>query len=117
MNHQLWSKTAMRVIAAAFVVATAAACGEKISDVSSGTPAATPASPSAQVIGVAPAPPTGDPPGTTPVAPNSSDISANTESTKKPQEGDENSHSTVAPTTPLKADGKNATAEPEGKSQ
>jgi hypothetical protein len=73
----------------------------------SGLPAS--ASPSAKLIGVAPAEPTGDPPGTSPVAANTTDISKAVETTKKPQEGDNHSHSTVAPTTPQKSDGKNTT--------
>ena len=117
MNHQLWSNAAARVMAAAFLVATAAACGERISDVSSGTPAATPASPSAQVIGVKPAEPTGDPAGTTPVAGNTTEVTKHEETTQKPQEGDNHSYSTVAPNTPQKADGKNTIDSPERKAQ
>ena len=112
MNHQLWSSAAARVMAAAFLVATAAACGDKISDVSSGTPAASPASPSAQVIGVKPAEPTGDPAGTTPVAGNTSDVTKREETTQKPQEGDNHSYSTLAPNTPQKADRENPTDQP-----
>jgi hypothetical protein len=72
------------------------------------------ASPSAVVIGTTPANPTGDPPGTTPIAGNTSDISKPAESTKKPQEGDENSHSTEALRTPQKADGTNPTSSQAG---
>jgi hypothetical protein len=97
MNHQLWSKVAARVIALAFVVAGVTACHDKISDVSSGTPAAAPTSTSGQVLGTAPANPSGDPPGTTPVASNTSDVTKAEEVAGKPAEGDDHSYSSVAP--------------------
>ena len=115
MNHQLWTRVGARVVALAFVVAGAAACHDKISDVSSGTPAASPATPSSQVIGTAPAQPSGDPPGTTAVAPNTSDVTKKEETMDKPQEGDNHSYSTVAPTTPQKSDGKNTTGDSNGR--
>src|SRR4051812_18467944 len=115
MNHQLWTAAGSRVVALAFVIAAAAACGDKVSDVSSGTPAATPASPSAQVIGVKPAEPTGDPAGTTPVASNTSDVTKHEEAAKKPQEGDNHSYSSVAPDNPQKAEGKDPQQMPERK--
>ena len=61
--------------------------------------------------GQAPAAPTGDPPGTTPVAPNTTEISKAEETTQKPQEGDNHSYSTTAPVTPQKADGINHTGD------
>jgi hypothetical protein len=57
---------------------------------------------SARTIDVAPAAPTGDPPGTTPVAPGTSDISKQAEQTG-PREGDNHSYSSVAPNNPQKA--------------
>lgn len=63
------------------------------------------ASPSAMLIGTEPAPPTGDPPGTTPVAADTTQVSKLEETRLKPQEGDNHSHSTLAPQTPQKADG------------
>ena len=92
-----------------FLVAGLAACGERISDTRASTPAPEKASPSAVVIGQAPANPTGDPPGTTPVAPNTSDITKAEESNAKPQEGDNHSYSTTAPQTKQKAEGVNPT--------
>ena len=91
MNHALWAQAGARVLAAAFLVAGAAACDRnKASDArESAAP-----SPSANVIGTAPAAPTGDPPGTTPVAKEQSELSKHEESTQKPQEGDQNSFMT-----------------------
>jgi hypothetical protein len=62
------------------------------------------ASPSAMLIGTEPAPPTGDPPGTTPVASDTTQVSKLEETHLKPQEGD-HSHSTLAPQAQQKADG------------
>jgi hypothetical protein len=107
MNHQLWKSVGTRVIALAFVIAGVAACHDRISDVSSGTPAATAATPSSQVVGTAPAQPSGDPPGTTPVASHTSDVTKAEESNSKPQEGDDHSYSSVAPNNPQKSDGSN----------
>ena len=70
---------------------------------------------STQVIGVTPAAPSDDPPGTTPVASDTSEITKQVETTQKPQEGDNHSHSTLAPNTPQKADGKNPQESPERK--
>jgi hypothetical protein len=106
MNHKLWMLAGARVMALAFVVAGASACHDKISDVSSGTPAASPAMPSTQVIGTAPADPKGDPPGTTPIAPNTSDVTKAEESNSKPQEGDNHSYNSVSPDNKQKSDGK-----------
>ena len=93
MNHALWNRVAARVLALTFV-AGLAACGEKLSDVHSGGPSANPVSPSAQVIGTAPAEPKGDTPQTTAVAPNTTDISAKQESKNMPLEGQDSSHMT-----------------------
>ena len=105
MNHQLWTKVGARVIALAFVIAGAAAC-DRISDTSARTPAQPATTGSAQVIGTAPAQPSGDPPGTTPVDPHTTDVTKHEESTAKPQEGDDHSYSTVSPDTKQKTEGK-----------
>jgi len=105
MNHKLWKLAGARVVALAFVIAGASACHDKISDVSSGTPAASPPTASAQVIGTAPADPKGDPPGTTPVAGNTSDVTKAEESAAKPQEGDNHSYNSVSPDNKQKSDG------------
>jgi hypothetical protein len=99
-NVTLTRRAALLVAAVAF--AGLAAC-ERHSDVPPGpsTPDA-----SAQVIGTPPAPPTGDPPGTTPVAPNTTEVTKQVETTQKPQEGDNHSYSTVDANSPQKAGGK-----------
>jgi len=106
MNHQIWSRVAARVIAFTFVIAGIAACdrhhdGAQVSATSAnGLPASADAS--AKTIGVAPAQSTGDPAGTTAVAPNTSDISKGAERVG-PREGDNHSYSSVSPTNPQKA--------------
>jgi hypothetical protein len=91
MNHQLWSSVAARVIAVTFVIAGIAAC-DRSREVTTRTAAA---SPSAQLIGTTPAPPTGDPPGTTPVA-QSTEVSKSVETTSMPLPGQPNDHSNLA---------------------
>ena len=60
---------------------------------------------SAQVIGVKPAEPSAqEPPGVTPVASNTTDVTKQEASTQKPQEGDNHSYSTLAPNPKLKGD-------------
>jgi hypothetical protein len=113
MNHQLWNRVGARVIALAFVIAGVTACHDKISDVSSGSRAATAPTPSAQVIGTAPAQPTGDPAGTTAVAPNTSDVTKQQEIAGKPAEGDNHSYSTVAPSTPQKSENSDPQQQPD----
>ena len=113
MNHVLWKAAGARVLAMAFVIAGAAACDRGDNDRNTsvdrnGLPAS--ASPSAQVIGTPPAAPTADTAQTAPTSQAAaSDVSKATESTKRPLEGDNHSYSTVAPTTPQKADGVNTT--------
>lgn len=106
MNHQLWNRVAAKVIALMFVMAGAAACDRhhdaNVSASSGSAPLPATADASARTIDVAPAPPTGDPPGTTPVAPGTSDISKQAEQTG-PREGDNHSYSSVAPNNPQKA--------------
>ena len=91
-----------RFIALAAIAAAAslAACDKQV-----GTRTAQAPSPSAQVIGVTPANPSAsEPPGVTPVAPNTSTVTKAEESLKKPQEGDNHSYSTVAPFPKQKGD-------------
>jgi hypothetical protein len=60
---------------------------------------------SAQVIGVTPANPSAqEPPGVTPVAPNTETVSKQADSTQRPLEGDNHSYSSVAPNTAQKGD-------------
>lgn len=108
MNHELWNTTGARVVALLFVVAGATAC-ERGDRNEVRQPAS--ASPSAVVIGTAPAKPAASPdtPQTTPPATAQGDVSAAADNTKRPLEGDEGSHSTLAPRTPQKAEGVNTT--------
>ena len=99
MNHRLWSSVAARVIAVTFVIAGVAACDRK--DV---TTHSAEMSPSAQVIGVEPAPPTGDPPGTTPVSSNTTYVTKAVESEAMPVPGQPNDHSNLAAKPPQKAE-------------
>ena len=103
MNHQLWTRVGARVIALAFVVAGATAC-DRISDTSAHTPSQPATTGSAQVIGTAPAQPSGDPPGTTAVDAHTTDITKQEEIKGKPAEGDNHSYSTVAPQTKQKSE-------------
>ena len=111
MNHALWKATGARVLAMTFLIAGVVACdrGDNgANDVRQ--PAA--ASPSAVVVGTPPAEPTPantDTAQTTPPPAAQGDVSKQADSTKRPMEGDEGSHSTLAPVTPQKADGVNAT--------
>lgn len=90
MNHILWRSVAARVLAVTFVLAGASACERK--DV---TTRAGEVSPSAQVIGVEPAAPTGDPAGTTPVS-GASEVGKAVESNSMPLPGQPNDHSNLA---------------------
>jgi hypothetical protein len=107
MNHALWKATGARVLALTFVIAGAVACDRGDNgknDVRQ--PAA--ASPSAVVVGTAPANPAGETAQTTVVAPEGrGEVSKAADNTKRPIEGDNHSYSTVAPTTPQKSDGVN----------
>lgn len=106
MNHQLWNRVAAKVVALMFVMAGVAACDRhhdaNVSASSGSAPLPATADASARTIDVKPAPPTGDPPGTTPVAPGTSDLSKQAEQTG-PREGDNHSYSSVAPNNPQKA--------------
>jgi len=63
-------------------------------------PPATTVSPSAMLVGTKPAPPTADPPGTTAVASNTSEVS---KAQGGPPEGNANSHSTLDASSPQKS--------------
>ena len=95
MNHTLWNKAGARVVAMAFLIAGLAACDRD--HLSSKAPEPNAPSPSAVVIGTAPAQPTGDPPGTTPVTGNTSEVTKPVETNSMPQPGQPNDHSNVAP--------------------
>jgi hypothetical protein len=98
MDHKLWNSVAARVLALTFVIAGLAGCDRRHED-----PLPANASPSAQVIGTAPAPPTGDPPGTTPVDPDTTVIGKGTETTAMPLPGQPNDHSNLSPAPSQKA--------------
>jgi hypothetical protein len=96
-------KSSIRAIAAlgaVALVATLAGCDRGAHGTASATP-----QPSEQTVNVPAAAPTGDPPGTTPVTGNQSEISKQTESTQMPREGDNHSYSTLSPAAPQKAGG------------
>ena len=118
MNHKIWSAAAARVLALTFVIAGLTACGERISNTDTGkAPKAADASPSAVVIGTAPAQPTGDPPGTTPVASGTTtDVTKSVESAAMPQPGQPNDHSNLAPNASQKAGAVDPQQSPERKS-
>ena len=114
MNHKLWNAAGARVIAASLVLAGLTACGERLSDTHAKAAPSTPASSSAVLVGTAPAQPSGDPPGTTPVESqtgnmaggnNSTEVSKVEETQQKPQEGDNHAYSSVAEKNPQKAGG------------
>ena len=99
----------LAVLAAALCATGLTACNDHAK--SEGRAPAAQASPSAILIGTAPAEPSGDPPGTTPVTAKATEITKQEETREKPQEGD-HSHSTLAETTPQKAEGVDAQAAP-----
>ena len=117
MNHRLWTMAAARVLAMSFLIAGVAACGDHVNTSKNATPPSNAASPSAVVIGTAPAQPTGDPPGTTPVASNTTEVTKREESMSKPQEGDNHSYSSVATDNKQKAQGVDPQQTPERKAQ
>jgi hypothetical protein len=114
MNHQLWNRVGARVVAIAFTLGLAA-CGERLADTHAKAPSANPASPAGMLVGTAPAQPSGDPPGTTPVDPNTSDVTKQAETTQKPSEGDDHSHSSVARDNPQKSGGQDPQQQPDRK--
>jgi hypothetical protein len=99
-------------VAAFAAVAMLAACDKK-----PGTRTALAPDPSAQVIGVAPANPTGDPPGTTPVSANATEVSKPVESNSMPLPGQPNDHSNVAPLPSQNADSQHVLKSTEAASQ
>ena len=120
MNHKLWASVGARVVALTFVAAGLAACGERLSDTSSKTPKPVAASPSAVVIGQAPAEPLPD---TVPVgstgntaqtqAPaGTTEMSKSVESNSMPLPGQPNDHSNVAPLPSQHTDGQEALKSP-----
>ena len=92
--------TRTRIAVAVLLAAGIAACDKK-----AGVEARTALAPdaSAQVIGKTPADPTGDPPGTTPVA-TATEVSKPVEVNSMPLPGQPNDHSNVAPLPSQKAD-------------
>ena len=114
MNHHLWNRVGARVIAVSFALALGA-CGERLADTQAKAPSDNPAASSAVLVGTAPAQPSGDPPGTTPVASqetantaatnNTTELTKHEETTQKPQEGDNHAYSSVSPDNPQKAGG------------
>ena len=117
MNHTLWTAAGARVLAMMFVVAGLAACGDRISNTHSKAAPANPADPSAVVIGTAPAQPTGDPPGTTPVADGTSDVSKSVEQQQMPLPGQPNDHSNIAAGDSKKAGNSDTLKSPEAASK
>ena len=101
---------ALAAFAAAIAFAGLTACHEHHTDVVT-APAG--ASPAGQLIGTPPAPPTGDPPGTTPIAANTTEVTKTVETQQKPQEGDNHSYSSVAPENAQKAGGVDGQQQPE----
>jgi hypothetical protein len=87
-----------------FLVAGLVACGERISDTRVKAIEPGKASPSAVVIGQAPAEPTGDPAGTSPGASGTTEVTKSVESKAMPQPGQPNDHSTLAPGASQRAD-------------
>ena len=112
MNHTLWTSVGARVLALTFVLAGAAACGDKLSETSSKGPGKNEASSSAVVIGQAPAEPAAQPSSetaaTTAPAGAQGDLTKAQENVQRPKEGDNHSHSTLAPVTPQKSEGASA---------
>lgn len=107
-----------RAAALTFVLA-AAGCGERLSDTSTKSPKPLAASPSAVVIGTAPAEPQapgqGDTAQTTSPTGAQGELTKREESVDRPKEGDNHSYSTLAPTTPQKANGVDPQQLPERK--
>ncbi len=97
------AKRTVTALVAVIAAAGLGACNKARTDArAANTPDA-----SAQVIGVKPAEPSAsEPPGVTPVAPNTTTITKQEESTQKPQEGDNHSYSSVSPDNPQKGDHK-----------
>ena len=107
---------ATAALGAALALAGLAACDRGNDE---GAPSATPDA-SAQTINVKPAPPTGDPPGTTPVTGNESELTQHQSQSQMPLEGQNHNYSSVAPNQSQKSgdghapsEGDNARPDPE----
>jgi hypothetical protein len=96
-----FTSRAANAIALALVTAGLAACSER--HASDGPPHPAAASPSAVLIGTAPAAPTGDPPGTTAVS-APSEVSKPVETAAMPLPGQPNDHSNLAASPSQKAE-------------
>jgi hypothetical protein len=96
------------IAAASMALAGLAACDRHSDEAPSAK-----ADPSAVVIGTAPAAPTGDPPGTTAVAPGTSDVSKAVEQKSMPLPGQPNDHSNLAPTPSQRAETTQVNQSPE----
>ena len=83
---------ATAVLGAVAALAALAACDREPRGTASATP-----DPSAQTINVKPAPPTGDPPGTTPVTGKESELTQRQSQSQMPLEGQNHNYSSVAP--------------------
>lgn len=97
-------------VAALVAVAGITACHHESTNKVATAPSAP--SPSGQLIGTPPAPPTGDTPQTTPVTANTKEITKTDETTQKPQEGDNHAYSSVAKDNPQKAGGQDPQMQP-----
>ena len=116
MNHKIWTSAGARVLALTFVLAGAGACGDQLSDTSAQTSGDSPKQSSAQVIGQAPMEPGQgrDTAATTAPLGARGEVSEQAESTQRPLEGDNHSYSTLAETTPQKANRANLTGDGAG---
>jgi len=97
-------RTLAYACAAAFLLAGLSACGERISDTTVKAPKPLEPSPSAVVIGQAPAEPTGDPAGASPVAGNTTYVTKGVDQNAMPVPGQPNDHSNLAAKPPQKAE-------------
>ena len=98
-----------KVMVAVLAMAGTAACGERHRDADP----LSKADPSAVVIGITPAQPSGDPPGTTPVASATTEVSKAAEQAAMPLPGQPNDHSNLAPNPSQKA----GSDQPKGQAQ
>jgi hypothetical protein len=106
------------------LTAASALCALAACDREAGGPPTAKADASAQTINVKPAPPTGDPPGTTPVTGNQSDLTQGQSQNQMPLEGQNHNYSSVAPHQSQKpgdghspSEGDNAKGDPEQQGQ
>ena len=97
-------------LAAALCLAGLSACHEHHTATVATAPAG--GEPSGHLIGTPPAAPTGNTPETTPVASGTTEVSKTAEVNQKPSEGDNHSHSSLAPNNPQKANGQDPQQQP-----